>query len=82
MEIKIDGEGGVADVSMGTNARTTLEIFRAEPGQIRVSIGSRASHGEMRLGVGLTAEQARRVGEYLISQATILDEEKQDEIEE
>jgi hypothetical protein len=75
MEIEIDDEGGVADLSMGLNARTTLKIFRAEPDQVRVSLDSRASHGEMGLGVGLDAEQARRVGEYLISQATALEED-------
>lgn len=75
MEIEFDGEGGVADISMGTNAHTTLEVFRAEPSQIRISINSRASHGEMGLGVGLTPEQARRVGEYLIAQSTILQED-------
>jgi hypothetical protein len=79
MEIEFDDEGGVADLSMGLNARTKLKVFRAEPDQIRVSIDSRASHGEMRLGVGLDAGQARRVGEYFIAQAKILEDDVEEE---
>jgi len=79
MEIEIPDEGGYADLTMGRNSDSTIMVDTAEPSQIRLSIKSRSSHGEMRLGVGLSSDQARNLGEYLMSQATIVDEDCADE---
>ena len=78
MEIEFDDEGGYVDSSMGLDTSTTLKVFCAEPGQVRISITSRASHGEMGLGVGLNAEQARSVGEHLIAQAKVLEDDEEE----
>ncbi|QLG63323.1 hypothetical protein [Halorarum salinum] len=73
MELDITGEGGYSDLTMGLDATTTLAIIPTET-QVRVSLTSRAGHGEMGLGVGLTAEEARDVGEQLLAHATLLNE--------
>lgn len=74
MELEFD-DGGCVEMATGADARTTLELFRAHPEQVRISLDARASHGEMSLGVGLTADQARTVGHHLIALADELEDE-------
>lgn len=77
MDIEFSEEGGYVDLATGTDATTTLEVFR-EDKEVRIELISRPSHGEIGLGVGLDAEQARRVGHQLIAHADGLDEEAED----
>jgi len=79
MEIEIPDEGGYADLTMGRNSDSTIKAFTTNTEQIRISIKSRSGHGEMSLGAGLSPEQARHLGEYLMSQATIVDEDRKEE---
>ncbi|TMT85815.1 hypothetical protein E2L06_04095 [Haloterrigena sp. H1] len=79
MEIDFENEGGCVDMATGTDARTKLEIFRTHPGQIRLALESQSGHGEMSLGVGLTADEAHTVGEHLIELAEELEEESEEE---
>jgi len=78
MEIEFD-DGGCVNMATGPDARTTLEIFRVHPGQVRIALDARASHGEMSLGVGLTPEQARQVGCHLLSLADEIDTDTNDQ---
>ncbi|WP_336357886.1 hypothetical protein [Haloarcula sp. CGMCC 1.6347] len=77
MEIEIPDEGGYVDLEMG--GKSTIKVESAEPEQIRISIKSRSSGGEMRLGVGLSPGQAKDLGDYLIAQAKIVEDREEEE---
>ena len=77
MEIEFERgrEGGWSELTMGLKARTKLEIVSADSEQVRIALASQAGHGEMGLGVGLSPEQARSVGEELIRLAREIEDD-------
>lgn len=78
MEIEFDGEGGYSVVATGQDATTTLSVER-DHDQVVVDIDARWRNSEMSLGVGLGAEEARRVGRCLTALADELDESEEEE---
>lgn len=77
MKMEFTEEGGYAEFTSGTDAETELEVIR-DHGKIRFSVTSRNKTGEMGLGVGLDAAEARELGELLIAYATILTHDTDD----
>lgn len=75
-----NNEGGYAEVETGRNVRTTLEVVHGE--YLRLGLESMMTHGRIALGVRLSPDEARRIGRYLIAQADISDEDRDDPREE